>query len=183
MNLDNPFEFTGKVAVITGASGVLCSALALALGRQGASVVAVGHAEVVVAQHLDDAAVGDLAAPAVRQHALQLRLQGLQPRNAVLDRLELGLGNRVDRLAGPFRLVGKAEELADRVERKAQLARVADESHALHMRILVEPLVPLRTHRRGQDADLLVVPDRLDLAARLTGDMADRVIARHEIFP
>ena len=44
MNLDNPFDFTDKVAVITGASGVLCSALALALGRQGAAVVAVGHA-------------------------------------------------------------------------------------------------------------------------------------------
>ena len=44
MNLDNPFDFKGKVAVITGASGVLCSSLALALGRQGAAVVAVGHA-------------------------------------------------------------------------------------------------------------------------------------------
>jgi NAD(P)-dependent dehydrogenase (short-subunit alcohol dehydrogenase family) len=44
MNLENPFDFNGKVAVITGASGVLCSALALALGQQGASVVAVGHA-------------------------------------------------------------------------------------------------------------------------------------------
>ena len=44
MNLENPFDFKGKVAVITGASGVLCSTLALALGRQGAAVVAVGHA-------------------------------------------------------------------------------------------------------------------------------------------
>jgi NAD(P)-dependent dehydrogenase (short-subunit alcohol dehydrogenase family) len=53
LNLDNPFDFRGKVAVITGASGVLCSALALALGRQGAAVVAVGHA------HMDRA--GDVA--------------------------------------------------------------------------------------------------------------------------
>jgi NAD(P)-dependent dehydrogenase (short-subunit alcohol dehydrogenase family) len=44
MNLENPFDFKGKVAVVTGASGVLCSTLALALGRQGAAVVAVGHA-------------------------------------------------------------------------------------------------------------------------------------------
>jgi len=58
MNLDNPFDFKGKVAVITGASGVLCSALALALGRQGAAVVAVGHthmgrAETVASQIRD----------------------------------------------------------------------------------------------------------------------------------
>jgi NAD(P)-dependent dehydrogenase (short-subunit alcohol dehydrogenase family) len=46
LNLDNPFNFTGRVAVITGASGVLCSSLALALGRQGAAVVVVGHANV-----------------------------------------------------------------------------------------------------------------------------------------
>lgn len=42
-NLDQAFDFTGKVAVITGGSGVLCSALALALGRQGATVIVVGH--------------------------------------------------------------------------------------------------------------------------------------------
>ena len=46
MNLENPFDFKGKVAVVTGASGVLCSTLALALGQQGAAVVAVGHANV-----------------------------------------------------------------------------------------------------------------------------------------
>jgi NAD(P)-dependent dehydrogenase (short-subunit alcohol dehydrogenase family) len=44
MNLKNPFDLTGKVAMVTGASGVLCSTLALALGQQGAAVVAVGHA-------------------------------------------------------------------------------------------------------------------------------------------
>jgi NAD(P)-dependent dehydrogenase (short-subunit alcohol dehydrogenase family) len=43
MNLDRAFDFTGKVAVILGGSGVLCGALAEALGRQGAAVVVVGH--------------------------------------------------------------------------------------------------------------------------------------------
>jgi NAD(P)-dependent dehydrogenase (short-subunit alcohol dehydrogenase family) len=33
----------GKVAVVTGGSGVLCGTLALALGEQGASVVIAGH--------------------------------------------------------------------------------------------------------------------------------------------
>ena len=39
MNLDRPFDFTGKVAVITGGGGVLCSVLARALAQCGASVV------------------------------------------------------------------------------------------------------------------------------------------------
>ncbi len=36
-------EFAGRVAVITGGSGVLCSAIARALGARGAHVVVVGH--------------------------------------------------------------------------------------------------------------------------------------------
>ncbi len=54
MNLDRPFDFNGKVAVVVGGSGVLCGALAQALGQQGAAVVVVGHA------HMDKAdAVAD----------------------------------------------------------------------------------------------------------------------------
>ncbi len=44
------FDFSGKVAVITGGSGVLFSTLAEALGAQGASVVVVGHTQLERAQ-------------------------------------------------------------------------------------------------------------------------------------
>ena len=43
MELTKAFDFTGKVAVVIGGSGVLCSTLARALGQQGATVVVVGH--------------------------------------------------------------------------------------------------------------------------------------------
>jgi NAD(P)-dependent dehydrogenase (short-subunit alcohol dehydrogenase family) len=54
MNLDRAFDFTGKVAVVVGGSGVLCSTLAQALGRGGASVVVVGHTRVGKAQEVAD---------------------------------------------------------------------------------------------------------------------------------
>ena len=38
MNLEEPFEFTGQVAAITGGGGVLCGTLARALARCGAAV-------------------------------------------------------------------------------------------------------------------------------------------------
>jgi len=41
--LDHPFDFSGKVAVVTGGSGVLCSPMARALGQRGAAVVVTGH--------------------------------------------------------------------------------------------------------------------------------------------
>jgi NAD(P)-dependent dehydrogenase (short-subunit alcohol dehydrogenase family) len=54
MNLDRPFDFNGKVAVVVGGSGVLCGALAQALGQQGAAVVVVGHAHMARADAVAD---------------------------------------------------------------------------------------------------------------------------------
>jgi NAD(P)-dependent dehydrogenase (short-subunit alcohol dehydrogenase family) len=54
MNIDKPFDFAGKVAVVVGGSGVLCGALARAVGRQGAAVVVVGHSHMDQAHQVAD---------------------------------------------------------------------------------------------------------------------------------
>jgi NAD(P)-dependent dehydrogenase (short-subunit alcohol dehydrogenase family) len=54
MNLEAAFNFTGKTAVVFGGSGVLCGALAQALGRQRAAVVVVGHTRMDRAQQVGD---------------------------------------------------------------------------------------------------------------------------------
>jgi NAD(P)-dependent dehydrogenase (short-subunit alcohol dehydrogenase family) len=61
MNLERPFDFTGKVAVITGGGGVLCSTLSRALAQCGASV-----------------AVLDINLPAAEKVADEIRTQGGQ---------------------------------------------------------------------------------------------------------
>ncbi|MFB0537136.1 MAG: SDR family oxidoreductase [Anaerolineae bacterium] len=61
MNLDRAFDFTGKVAVITGGGGVLCSVLARALAQCGASV-----------------AVVDINLPAAEKVSDEIRSQGGQ---------------------------------------------------------------------------------------------------------
>jgi NAD(P)-dependent dehydrogenase (short-subunit alcohol dehydrogenase family) len=75
MNLDRPFDFTGKVAVITGGGGVLCSVLARALAQCGASVV-----------------VLDINLPAAEKVVDEIRAQGGQAtaiRADVLDKESL----------------------------------------------------------------------------------------------
>ena len=67
MNLDKAFDFTGKVAVILGGSGVLCGALAQALGRQGAAVAVVGHSRIDRAQEV----AGEIVAQGGQAIALQ----------------------------------------------------------------------------------------------------------------
>ena len=52
IDLDKPFDFSGKTAVVIGGSGVLCGALARALGRQGAAVVVVAHSHIEQAQQV-----------------------------------------------------------------------------------------------------------------------------------
>ena len=42
---ENPLDFTGRVAVVTGGSGVLCGAISRALGEHGAHVVVVGNTQ------------------------------------------------------------------------------------------------------------------------------------------
>jgi NAD(P)-dependent dehydrogenase (short-subunit alcohol dehydrogenase family) len=50
MNLKSPFDFSGKVAVVSGGSGVLCGALARALGQQGAAVAVLAHSNLARAE-------------------------------------------------------------------------------------------------------------------------------------
>lgn len=61
VNLDRPFDLAGKVAVVTGGGGVLCSVLACALAECGASV-----------------AVLDINFPAAEKVADEIRTQGHQ---------------------------------------------------------------------------------------------------------
>ena len=52
MDLDKAFDFSGKVAVVTGGSGVLGGALAAALGEQGASVAVLAHRNLAKAEQV-----------------------------------------------------------------------------------------------------------------------------------
>ncbi len=67
MNLSNPYDFREQVAVVIGGSGVLCSALARALGQQGATVVVVGHSHPARAEQV----AGEIVAGGGQALALQ----------------------------------------------------------------------------------------------------------------
>lgn len=73
VNLNRPFDFTGKVAVITGGGGVLCSTLSRALADCGASV-----------------AVLDINLAAAEKVADEIRTQGGQTMAIQADVLDKG---------------------------------------------------------------------------------------------
>ena len=73
-------DLTGKVAVVIGGSGVLCSTLARALGARGASVVVVGYSRLERAQAVaDEIVTSDGKAIAARADVLDKEsLQALE---------------------------------------------------------------------------------------------------------
>src|SRR3546814_10567306 len=99
----------------------------------------------MVGQNLDDPAVGDLAALALHDHALELPLEGLQARDPRLNKPELRAGYRIGGFAGLRRMIRQAEQLPDRVEREAELPPVSDEGQPVGVCGAIEPLVASRT--------------------------------------
>ncbi len=91
MDLSNPLDFHGKVAIITGGSGVLCGTLAQALGQQGAQVVVVGHSRPAQAQ----AVAGRIVAQGGRAVALQANVLDKESLAALARRVIADYG-RVD---------------------------------------------------------------------------------------
>ena len=89
MNLDQPFDFGGKVAVVTGGSGVLCGNIARALGKQGAAVAVLAHSRLARAEKI--------AAEITASGGIALALQG-----NVLDRESLlEVAERTEEALGP----------------------------------------------------------------------------------
>ncbi len=91
VGLERAFDLAGKVAVVTGGSGVLCGALARALGAQGAAVVVVAHSRLERAQAVAEEIVAD-GGQALALEADVLRRDSL---HALADRVLAAYG-RVD---------------------------------------------------------------------------------------
>ena len=127
----------------------------------------------VIAQDLENPAVRCLAAFALAQHPLELAAQRLQAGKALLDLPQLPMGDGVDVPAVVVRTVGKVQELANGVEREAELPRVPDERQAVERRLTVAALPAFRPLRFGHQPDLLVVADRRNLGPGPSRQHAD----------
>src|SRR4051794_13005955 len=85
----------------------------------------------MVAQHLNDSAVLDLPAGTLLDHVLHLGPERRQARDLALDIGQMLAGDGIDLSARARRLVGKRDELPDRIHLKAELARMPDEPEPL----------------------------------------------------
>src|SRR5262249_40261290 len=126
-----------------------------------------------IGQNLDHAALGDAPFPALRDHPLELAAQRGERVDLPLHLGEMRAGDGVGLGAALLRTIAEREQLADRLERKSELARMANEGEALEMRVAIDALVAGRARGLGQKAQLLVVAQGLNLAARRARRLAD----------
>ena len=116
----------------------------------------------------------------IRSSSRAQRLKALDPS---LDIAELRLRDGVRGLAGLFRLVAEAQQVANGLQWEPQLPGVPNECKPAYVLGFVDPLVAFRAGRDGKEADLLVVADRLYLAAGRLRSAADGQPRRPRVFP
>ena len=87
----------------------------------------------VIGQDLDHAAVGDPASLALGDHPLQLGLERDEAADATIHVRKVRARDLVGIRAGSVRVVREAQEVADGLDGKAEVARVADEAQAVEV--------------------------------------------------
>ena len=110
-------------------------------------------AKTVVGEGSDDVAVFYAVAVSVGDDAFQFVFQLLQAGDLFADVGKVLAGDLVGIAAGPFRMLAEGDQPADRLDRQAEIAAVADKGQPLHIGLAVAPLVAVaaRMHPRLHD--------------------------------
>src|SRR6516162_2990210 len=123
-----------------------------------------------IEERVDDRAIGDGVAAALRRHRLEHPFQPSQIGNFAADFAHMITRQLFDLPAGIGAAVEQAEQLADLLDRKAEIAAAPDKVEAPHETFSIEAVPARAAGRRRQQADALVVADRLDIAAGAGGE-------------
>lgn len=97
----NPFDLTGKVALVTGGNTGLGQGIALALADAGADIAS-------VARRLSDDTVGKVLAKGRRAVSIQADLTSIEPIERILDEAEASLGS-IDILVNNAGIIRRAD--------------------------------------------------------------------------
>src|SRR5712691_2801094 len=128
-----------------------------------------GIARVLSRQGLDERTVGTPTARTLGDGLPEDTLHGSEVRDLGLHILQVHTGHDPDLSAGPFTLISELEKRPDFLDGKAERPGSADEREAPEVGAAVSPVARGTPGRNRKESSFLVVTDRLDVAARLSG--------------
>ena len=134
----------------------------------------------MVSEHFEDTALRGVAAAAFLDHALQFRAQRFQALHPLLYEFQLSTCDFIGFVTGPIRRVRQIKQLPDRIEWKPQLSAVSDERETIELGVTISSLPAFGSAGLRHQADLLIVPDRLDFGA---GPLREGANREHVKFP
>ncbi len=131
-------------------------------------------AQIVIGQRAQDVAFTHRMARAVPGHTHQLPLQPLQTRDARTHGYQLLGRNFVGRVACAFWMTRQVEQIANSIDGKAEITRMADEGQTIELVATKTALIALAALRRREQADIFIVADGRNLHASSFCQIANR---------
>ena len=136
-------------------------------------------AKIVIAQLLYDAAFRHSPVARCFDDPAQLSLEELEPGDLSVYGSEMFCGEHIGPIAGTLRLIRQAQQRADCLYRKTELARVLDKGQPPDGIRSVEPPITLGTRGLWKKADLLIEANRRGLHGGGLREGSDR--HRHQV--
>jgi len=128
----------------------------------------------------DHAAFRNATSFALVEHARQLRTQGSELRDALIDGCQMARGYLVDVAARLIRSRAESQQLTNIFDAKSQVAGMPDEVETLYRVVAIPALLAICACGRAEQTDLLVVSDGRDFDARASGKLTD---GNHDFSP
>lgn len=130
-------------------------------------------APAVIAERFDYPAVAGEAAATAADDARKFVAQQAELDDLLLDLRQMGGRDAVSLAAVAVGMVGEVEQRTDLFDRKAEVARMADEAQPRTVLGAIAAIVGIGPCRSGEEADPLVIADGFDVGAGGTRQLAD----------
>ena len=125
-------------------------------------------------QSFNDPAFSDSAAIAGIYHRLQFPSQSLKISDLAIHLHQMLVGDTIDPGTVATLVVGKAQERAHLIQREAQITGPPDKRQAGKLSLPIVAIVARRAGGLRQQANLLLIADRLDLRVCALAHFPDR---------
>lgn len=130
--------------------------------------------KLVIGQGLDNIALADMLCRAVPGDAAQFLFQPEQPFDPRFNLLQMRVCDHMGIPAGHLGIFVEFDQVADGVDRQAEISPMADERETLELMLRISPLIAICSLRSADQSHCFVIANGRHLYACSPGKLANR---------